>query len=193
MNRNDTNCGENGVISRFYMPNDLQQKYTYTCSNSQNVNNKDVSIKNLYNDGQTDGMGDKYVGMSSNLQCDPSSALSNFFLHGHVDGRALPELTNDGPYNSDGTGPDIAMNYFSIGCKHIPDLTDCTKMQTPPRNIRWSDDYWEGQAAITGYDVNCSTLNDSDNKYSLTGWKYVKDPQDFTYHIDYNCCRVNEK
>jgi hypothetical protein len=182
--RNPTDCGKNGVISRFYMPNDISQKYTYTCSNSKNVDNENVSIKNL--DVEPDGSADKYVGMSSNLQCDRSSALSSFIVHGLKYGESPPQA-------SDGTGSDIVANYFAMQCKHIPDLTDCKKMQTPSRIVRHTENGFEGQFGIAGHDVNCNIGNEnSDNKYALTGWKYVGDG-DFSFHIDYNCCRVNEK
>jgi hypothetical protein len=194
-NRNITTCNK-GVISRFIMSNgdppDWNWNWNYTCTNSDNVDNTNVVIKNLDADLQADGMADKYIGMTKNLQCDPSSALSDFFLHGVINGRPLPtSVSSDGPYNADGTGSDINSNFYTIKCKHIPDLTDCKKMQTSPRNVKHAD-YWEGQYGIAGHDVNCNIGNENaDNKYTLTGWNYVQDG-DYSYHIDYNCCRVDE-
>jgi hypothetical protein len=193
-NRNYTGCGANGVINRFYMPTDAEQNYTYTCTNSNNVDNTNVVIKNLNADLQPDGKADKYVGMTRNLQCDPSSALSNFFLHGEINGRAPPtSISSDGPYTADGTGDDITGNFYTIQCKHIPDLTDCKKMSTAPRSVLHpAGDWWEGQFGIAGHDVNCNIGNENaDNKYTLTGWNYVEDGS-YSYHIDYNCCRVNQ-
>lgn len=192
-NRNYTGC-TNGVVNRFYMPTDAEQNYTYTCTNSDNVDNANITIKNLNADLQKDGKADKYVGMTQNLQCDPSSALSNFFLHGEIDGRSPPDtISSNGPYTADGTGDDINGNFYTIQCKHIPDLTDCKKMTTAPRSVLHpAGNWWEGQFGIAGHDVNCNIGNENaDNKYVLTGWNYVQDG-DYSYHINYNCCRVDQ-
>jgi hypothetical protein len=66
-------------------------------------------------------------------------------------------------------------------------------MSTAPRSVLHpAGDWWEGQFGIAGHDVNCNIGNENaDNKYTLTGWKYVQDGS-YLYHIDYNCCRVNQ-